>query len=136
MLYHLLFFAFALRAAPIAADSVKLTVIIENVQVGKGTVFVSVYNDAAQFTAKPVMHQELATNSARLSCTFDLPPGTYALACYQDLNGNKKLDAGMFNIPKEPYGFSNNYRPSFSAPKYADCVIRVPENTTSVITLK
>ena len=131
MFYKTLMFALWMHLG-----TVKLTVTIENVQVGKGRVFVSVYDSPAAFTAHPRWSRELPTDSTRLSCTFDLPPGSYAVACYQDLNGNKKLDAGMFNIPKEPYGFSNHYRPSFSAPKYADCVIRVPGDTTSVITLK
>ncbi|MBR9920803.1 MAG: DUF2141 domain-containing protein [Bacteroidetes bacterium] len=39
---------------------------------------------------------------------FDkIPEGEYALAIFQDLNGNGILDKGTFGIPLEPYGFSN-----------------------------
>ncbi len=51
----------------------------------------------------------------------DLEYGEYAIAVYQDKNGDKKLNTGMFGIPKEPYAFSNNFKPTFSAPKYSDC---------------
>lgn len=51
----------------------------------------------------------------------DLPYGTYAIAVFQDLNGNGKLDTGLMGMPKEPYCFSNNFRPRFSGPKWADC---------------
>jgi uncharacterized protein (DUF2141 family) len=58
------------------------------------------------------------------SSTFtatDLEYGEYALAVYQDKNADKKLNTGMFGIPKEPYAFSNNFKPKFSGPKYDDC---------------
>ena len=38
----------------------------------------------------------------------DLPPGRYAIAVFQDLNGNGKLDQSFFGVPKEPYGFSRD----------------------------
>jgi uncharacterized protein (DUF2141 family) len=51
----------------------------------------------------------------------DLAHGEYAIAVYQDKNNDNKLNTGMFGIPKEPYAFSNNFKPKFSAPKYEDC---------------
>ena len=50
----------------------------------------------------------------------NLPPGKYALSCFHDLNGNGKLDTNWMGIPNEPYGFSNNARPQFRAPKWAE----------------
>jgi uncharacterized protein (DUF2141 family) len=38
----------------------------------------------------------------------DLPSGTYALAVFDDLNGNGVLDTNMIGIPVEPWGFSND----------------------------
>ncbi len=51
----------------------------------------------------------------------DLPYGTYAFAVYQDLNKNKKLDVNLVGYPSEPFGFSNNVRPRFSAPSFSAC---------------
>lgn len=51
----------------------------------------------------------------------DLEYGEYAIAIYQDKNSDNKLNTGMFGIPKEPYAFSNNFKPKFSGPKYDDC---------------
>ncbi len=59
--------------------------------------------------------------SEKKSGTFELSKGTYAVSCYLDLNGNKKLDYNMWGAPKEPYCFSNNFTPSFSAPDFSDC---------------
>lgn len=120
----------------IFTDQATLKIVIQNVRVGKGSVVVEIYNDEKLFLKKPVVSQIQRANSTSLELSFSFPQGTYAIAAYQDLNNNKKLDAGIFHIPKEPYGFSNNYRPEFSAPHYKDCSINVEGQTTSVIRLK
>lgn len=38
----------------------------------------------------------------------NVPPGTYAIAAYHDVNGNGRMDTGTFSLPREPYGFSND----------------------------
>ena len=37
-----------------------------------------------------------------------VPAGEYAIALYQDSNGNGQLDQSLRGIPQEPVGFSNN----------------------------
>ena len=56
----------------------------------------------------------------RVSIT-DLPFGTYALAIYQDVNSNGKIDKNLIGIPTEPYAFSNNYKPTIKAPAFKNC---------------
>ena len=54
-----------------------------------------------------------------LAVTFpNLPHGDYSVAVYHDVNGNQKLDTNLFGVPTEPYGFSNNARSKWGAPKY------------------
>ena len=48
----------------------------------------------------------------------NLPHGEYSIAVYHDVNGNHKLDTNIFGVPTEPYGFSNNARSKWGAPKY------------------
>ena len=50
----------------------------------------------------------------------NLPHGEYAISAYHDENGNGKLDTGMFGIPKEPIGTSNDAKIRFGPPKYKD----------------
>ena len=50
-------------------------------------------------------------------CIWLPGPGAYALAIYQDVNANMKIDVGPFG-PTEPYGFSNNPRILFSKPSF------------------
>ncbi len=55
-----------------------------------------------------------------LRFTFDeVAPGRVAVAAFQDLNGNRRLDRTPLGLPLEPFGFSNGAgrdgRPSFAA---------------------
>lgn len=114
----------------------NLQVLVRHIQVGKGTIVVSVYSGKEDFLKKPIASQTLKADSTGLSFAFSVPPGDYAIAAYQDVNENGKLDAGAFNIPKEPYGFSNHYRPKFSAPHYDGCLIKVTDHTVETVDLQ
>ena len=95
-----------------------------------------IYNNEKSFLKKNLRSKRISANANPMEFSFDVPPGEYAIAVYQDINNNNKLDAGLFHIPKEPYGFSNHYRPSFSAPRYSDCSIQIQESTSVFIELK
>ena len=66
---------------------------------------------------------------------FDgLPYGEYAISVYHDKNDNGKLDTGLFGIPKEPFGFSNEPKLGFGPPKYEDSafMLEAPELTIQI----
>jgi uncharacterized protein (DUF2141 family) len=56
-------------------------------------------------------------------------PGDYALALLHDENGNGKLDSFAM-IPKEGFGFSNNPKIRFGAPRFAETRFAVGAGTT------
>lgn len=107
----------------------KLSIRVEGMESGKGSVRVALFDNAKDFTDKPhrVAEQKLNGKKEASLQIADVPYGTYALAVYHDQNANGKLDTNMFGIPKEPYGFSNNYRPSFSKPSFEDASISIQE---------
>jgi uncharacterized protein (DUF2141 family) len=111
-------------------------VIVKNVQVGKGGIVIDIYNSAETFFKTPFISGTAKPCSTTVELSFDLPDGEYAVAGYQDVNDNGILDKGLFNIPKEPYGLSNNFRPKWSAPKYDDCKFKVTRQTILTIILK
>ncbi len=49
----------------------------------------------------------------------DVTPGRYAVAAYQDMNGNGTMERSRLGLPLEPYAFSNDAgrirRPTFEA---------------------
>ena len=47
--------------------------------------------------------------------------GEFGMAIYQDVDGDGKITKNLIGIPKEPYAFSNNYKPTIKAPSFNDC---------------
>ena len=54
-----------------------------------------------------------------------LPPATYAVSVYEDLNGNHKLDHNFLGIPREPVGASNNPKSRLGPPHFKQCSFHV-----------
>jgi acyl-CoA reductase-like NAD-dependent aldehyde dehydrogenase/uncharacterized protein (DUF2141 family) len=73
-------------------------------------------------------------HAERLKFDVDLPSGTYAVAVYEDLNGNHRLDHNLIGIPREPVGASNNPKGRFGPPRFAECAFRLG-NSAQTITI-
>ena len=50
----------------------------------------------------------------------EVAPGRYAVSLYLDENDNGRLDSGLFGIPTEPVGVSNNPRSRLGPPRFED----------------
>jgi uncharacterized protein (DUF2141 family) len=58
-------------------------------------------------------------NAASTVYRFEgLPKGRYAISVVHDENANRKLDTGLFGIPSEGLGASNNPKGSFGPPSF------------------
>ena len=77
--------------------------------------------------AKAIRHGfvPISWHANQMSFEVVLPPGTYAVSVYEDLNGNHKLDHNIIGIPREPVGASNNPKGRFGPPRFADCVFEL-----------
>ena len=60
-----------------------------------------------------------ANGNARVSLGIHVV-GEYAVAVVYDKNKNGELDTGLFRIPKEEIGFSNNAKSKFGPAKWDD----------------
>jgi uncharacterized protein (DUF2141 family) len=116
---------------PMAA---KLTVEITNVARTGGNIRVALYKPTDKFgTAKPDFFKVIPVEKpGARQAVFDVEPGRYAVAVFHDVNDNDKLDKNLVGYPKEPFGFSNNFRPVVSAPDFDDCAFVLPENGTKI----
>jgi len=102
----------------------ELQVTFSNLKEAKGSLYVAVYDQEGKFLKTgQMLSNKIApitqTGSMKLSLG-NFPAGKYAVSCFQDLNGNGALDTNWAGIPTEPYGFSNNARPKFRAPHWAE----------------
>ncbi|GAB3329228.1 hypothetical protein GCM10027299_32320 [Larkinella ripae] len=100
---------------------------IENVKQPTGQIRIGLYKPCENFPTgcKPIESQVVDVTKTSVRITFNVKPGDYAVALFHDVNRNGELDKKMFGIPKEPYGFSNNFRPRLSGPTFDDCRVRV-----------
>lgn len=123
----LLFFLSVLLFSNAAKTTATLQVEITNIKSKKGTLRMGIYLPNEKFGVnKPGITKIIDIKStSNQTATFELEPGRYALAIYHDLNGNDAMDKNFVGIPKEPYGFSKNFRPKFSAPSFEDCAFEV-----------
>lgn len=111
---------------PDTPPKTSLKVDVQNVRVQKGIVYIALFRAGKEFPeGKPIEGKRLAAGGKSVQTLFSVEPGDYAIAIYHDENGNGKMDKRMFGIPKEPYGFSNNFKPVMSAPKFGDCKFSV-----------
>ena len=67
--------------------------------------------------------RKVAASSTMRFVFEGLQPGRYAVAAFQDLNGNGSLERSKLGLPLEPFGFSNDAgrsaRPSFNAAAFS-----------------
>jgi uncharacterized protein (DUF2141 family) len=65
----------------------------------------------------------------------NVPVGEYAIAVFQDLNGDGVLNRDIYRRPTEPYAFSNNVFGRFGPPKFTQVSFSVESNTTSKLVI-
>tara|TARA_Y100001970_G_C14059938_1_gene763635 strand:+ start:445 stop:891 length:447 start_codon:yes stop_codon:yes gene_type:complete len=72
-------------------------------------------------------------NNKKATAIFDLPFGEYAIAGFQDLDGNGVLSGNFLGIPREPVGFSGNAKVRFGPPKWNDAVFQFKKINQEVL---
>ncbi|GHB58114.1 hypothetical protein GCM10007390_09480 [Persicitalea jodogahamensis] len=112
----------------------QLSVEITKLTQSGGTLRVALYKPGAKFgKTTPDFYKNIAINQpGNQVVSFEVPPGTYAVAVYHDLNDNNKMDRNLIGYPKEPFGFSNNYRPTVAAPDFEDCAFQLTEKGATI----
>ena len=118
-----------------AVNTKKLSIKISNIQSKGKILYVGIYRAGDEFPEfnKYWKNSKATTTSNEMTIEFDVPYGDYAVAVSHDLNGNGKLDKNLFGYPKEPFGFSNNYKPKLSSPNFSDCKFSYTQQSNSIM---
>ena len=112
-----------------------LTLIVNNLRSTTAPVTIGVYGTDNKFPdpKDQLKEYKFTPNGKQLTAKItNLKFGTYALAIYQDVNNNGKIDKTIIGIPTEPYAFSNNYKPTVKAPSFDDCKFEYNAKNNSV----
>lgn len=118
-------------ARPVSAATVQVEV--DGIEPAGGPVRVALCQGGLA-EAACARGDEAAASAGQVLFTFrGVPPGTYAVAAYQDENGNGRLDRTGLGLPLEPYGFSGTVgrrtRPDFAEAAFT---LREPGGTLRV----
>ncbi|WP_235297651.1 DUF2141 domain-containing protein [Portibacter marinus] len=95
----------------------------------KGEVLVGIYDSRRTWRkVKKVLKYEIkkVEDDREVLVLEDIPAGTYAIAIFQDFNGNRKFDYNWVGVPKEPFGFSTNFMVNNRAPRYKEVTFTHP----------
>lgn len=105
----------------------------------QGAVLAALFEKSEGFPrGKPLQVASSVPSDGKAMVQFaGLPEGDYAVSVFLDENGNMKLDANLFGLPTELYGFSRNARSPAGPPLFADAAFRVgAEPVTQPVDLK
>jgi uncharacterized protein (DUF2141 family) len=125
--------------APLFAQSGHIEVTITGIQNTKGTIEIGVYDSKSSFpnygNAVKVARVP-PKKKGTLKHTFEnLPDGTYAVAVWHDVNGNREIDKNILGAPKEAYGFSKNNFGTFGPPNFKDVSFQIVDRKDMKFTI-
>jgi uncharacterized protein (DUF2141 family) len=116
-----------------------LKVKLSNVGSSGGQILMAIYDTPEGYmnTKKAIMLKTIPiTGNQPVEVVFPgLKQGEYAITVVHDLNNNGKIDANLFGVPVEPYGFSNNIRPKFRSASWMESKFYFKDSNT-VVALK
>lgn len=104
------------------------------VKAGK-SVRIALYREEDQFPSDRTAfkHATVVAEGTEVTVKFNVPYGNYAAAVFLDDNNNGKLDKTMIGFPKEPFGFSNGFRPKTGKPRFKNCMFVFNEEKQSTM---
>ena len=110
-------------ASPIvngADESLTLTVRVTGASPNKGQAVLTLFTSKENFLKEPHTTRIIPINSdGQVTMQLkELKPGRYAVSVYYDADNSGHLNTGLFGIPTELVGFSNNARSLFGPPSF------------------
>jgi uncharacterized protein (DUF2141 family) len=119
-----------------------LEIKITNIEKGSGTIYIGVLDSAENWLKSDVESKAFRDVTQAVTSTDDLlvsveglPPGTYAISLFHDLDADAELDTNFIGYPKEPFGFSAPMG-KFGPPKFEVAVVEFSgEDTRIEVTL-
>jgi len=96
---------------PLAEGPLSVVIEVGGIRCCDGVLRLAVYHDKAYWMSNTDMVRGRLGFIQDDTQTFEihgLPAGQYAVAVFQDLDSDNKLDRFLGLFPREPYGFSNN----------------------------
>ena len=105
------------------SQTAELTVSVIGIEVLEGKVMIALFDSKETYFNYDEITDgaEVPIDSSSVTHIFkDLPPGTYAVTIYQDVDNNGEMNRSWIGFPQEPYAFSNNFRSMIRPASFKD----------------
>lgn len=138
-LKHLFSVLCLLMSLALYSQQTSITINVSNIRNSKGTIKWAVFKDATKFNSKSGYADAgstVAKKGSILIKTKNIPDGIYAISVYHDENNNSDVDFHFLGMPVEGFGFSQNPRIYFGAPKFKECSFTKKGTTVQNIKMK
>ena len=111
---------FAIAIPPVFANEADLILEVTGARSAKGTVVATLFDGEDAFLRTPTNEKRVPVSSDGSATVIfdDVAPGDYAISIFHDADADGELDTGLFGIPSEDVGFSNNARGRFGPAKW------------------
>ncbi len=119
----------------------ELTVVLKGFRTNKGEVRVALFNSVQGFPEKRKLAFRMQVvkiaDKKAVAVFTNIPYGKYAVGIFHDENANGKMDFGLFSIPVEGYGASNDAIGFFGPPSFKDAAFELLQEKLEIsITVK
>ena len=133
-----IYLALILSAAVSAQSApIELRVNVSGAKANVGQAILSVFASRNDYLKTPLIERQAAIDQNG-EAVFGIAlgePGTYAVSVIYDEDNSGDLKTGLFGIPKEPVGFSNNVTSRFGPPPFAKTSFEIEADKTIDIEL-
>ncbi|MFK8017932.1 MAG: DUF2141 domain-containing protein [Gammaproteobacteria bacterium] len=124
---------------PVEGDY-TLTLQIKGITAPEGVIRAALYNDKSRWldvTQSVRGRLHIVQSHSETLSFYGLPEGEYAVAVFQDINANNKMDKRWLLVPSEPFGFSipSTNTPARGRPNYEQAKFVLHGDTTIAIQL-
>ncbi len=114
---------------PLSQVQSELEIVISNTKNDQGVVQVLLFESSDGFPDAPEkayksFQAEIKNNQAKISLSA-IPKGEYAISAFHDTDGDGKMRTGIFGVPKDRYGFSNDAKGRMGPPSFEDASFKV-----------
>ncbi|MEM1327421.1 MAG: DUF2141 domain-containing protein [Bacteroidota bacterium] len=138
-IFSFVLFSFLFVQSVHTQSTYDLTVEVKGIETLEGNIMICLVSDKNNFLDGGCKRgKSIPANRSTVEVTFEQSAaGYYAITLFHDENSDQQLNTeGLFGMPSESYGFSNNPTLLFGPPSFDRCRFKLSEDQVIQVKLK